>query len=480
MELQKPTHVVLLSSPGLGHLIPVIELAKHLVLHHNLKATVLAVTSQTSLAEKQILNSSLIPSICHIIDIPSPDITNLVHKNDSVFTRLCVLMREAKPAIKSILSKTTPLPSALIVDPFGHESITLGRELNILTYTFVATHAWALALVVYSPVLDEQIEGEYVHQKEPLQIPGCSPLRPEDVFDPMLNRKDRQYEEYLKMAKGIPQSDAVLVNTWEELQHKSLESLREGGLISEALNMKIPVYAVGPLVREPELETSESTRSLLTWLDEQPSESVVYVSFGSGGTLSREQMRELAWGLELSERRFVWVVREPVDKIVDAAFFTTGNNEGDAVAKYLPEGFVSRTRGLGLLVQEWAQQMNILRHGSIGGFVSHCGWGSTLESVTNGVPLAAWPLYAEQRMNATLLAEELGLAVRPIELSTKKVVRREEIARMVKEVIPGDESGKPNRVRERVKEMQQSALNALSEGGSSYAALSQVAKTIVE
>nr|KYP50080.1 Anthocyanidin 3-O-glucosyltransferase 5 [Cajanus cajan] len=478
MEQHNPTHVVLVSSPGLGHIIPMIELAKRFVLQHNFKATVLAVTSQTSTAEKQILNSALTPSLCHVIEIPSPDITDLVQPNDAVLTHLSVIMRQAKPAVKSILSKATPRPSALIVDPFCHESIPLARELNILSHVYLASHAWALALIVYSPVLDQQIEGQYVDQKEPLKIPGCNPVRPEDVFDPMLDRNDSQYQEYLKLAKGILQSDGVLVNTWEELQHETLEAFREGGLLSEALSMKIPVYAVGPLVREPESDTSSVTQSLLTWLDEQPSESVVYVSFGSGGMLSCEQMRELAWGLELSERRFVWVVRAPTENAADAAFFTTGSDAGDEVAKYLPEGFLSRTRGLGLLVPGWAQQMSILRHGSVGGFVSHCGWGSTLESLTNGVPLVAWPLYAEQRMNATLLAEELGLAVRPKVLPTKKVVGREEIARMVREVIPDDQSLTSNSVRERVKEMQQSALNALSEGGSSYVELSAVAKSI--
>ncbi|XP_020232576.1 anthocyanidin 3-O-glucosyltransferase 5 [Cajanus cajan] len=478
MEQHNPTHVVLVSSPGLGHIIPMIELAKRFVLQHNFKATVLAVTSQTSTAEKQILNSALTPSLCHVIDIPSPDISNLVQPNDRMVTRLCVMMREAKPAIKSFLSKTTPRPSALIVDIFSTESIPLARELNILSYVYVASHAWFAALVLYSPLLDVQIEGEYVHQKEPLKIPGCNPVRPDEVVHPMLDRSNREYKEFLTTGGGIPLSDGVLINTWEELQRETLQALREGGLLSEALNMRIPIYAVGPLVRQPESETSSVTHSLLTWLDEQPTESVVYVSFGSGGTMSCEQMTELAWGLELSERRFIWVARAPTEEAVDAAFFTTGSNAGDEVAKYLPEGFLSRTRGLGLLVPEWAQQANILKHGSVGGFVSHCGWGSTLESLTNGVPLVAWPLYAEQRMNATLLAEELGLAVRPKVLPSKKVVGREEIARTVREVIPDDQSLTSNSVRERVKEMQQSALNALSEDGSSYVALSHVAKTI--
>jgi len=473
METPKTTHVALVSSPGLGHLIPAIELAKRFVLHHNFKVTILAVTSQTSRAETQMLNSALTPSLCHIIDIPSPDITALVAQNDAVVTRLCVVMREAKVAIKSILSEITPRPSALIVDIFSTEALPIARELNILSYVFVASHACMLALTIYLPVLDELVEGQYVDQTEPLKIPGCKPVRPEDVFDPMLDRNDRQYKEYLTVGNMIPRSDGVLLNTWEELQREELEALREGGLLSEALNMKIPVYAVGPVVRPPELETNSSTESLLTWLDEQPSQSVLYVSFGSGGTLSSEQMRELAWGLELSEQRFLWVVRAAKEGGSDAAFFTTGSSGIDEVAKCLPEGFVSRTKEVGRVVPEWVQQVTILGHRSIGGFLSHCGWGSTLESVTNGVPLIAWPLYAEQRMNAALLAEELGMAVRPRVLPTKKVVQREEIAEMVREVIVGD------RVRERVKEIRQSGMKALSEGGSSYVGLSKIANTII-
>ncbi|WVZ26282.1 hypothetical protein V8G54_004826 [Vigna mungo] len=450
MEPPKLTHVVLVSSPGLGHLIPVIELAKRFVLLHNFKVTVIAVTSKTSPAEAQILNSLLTPSLCHLIDIPSPDINALVAQNDAVVTRLCVVMSEAKLAIRSILSEITPLPSAVIVDLFSTETIPIARE----------------------------VEGQYVDQTEPIKIPGCKPVRPENVFEPMQDRNDRQYTEYLKIGKGILQSDGVLVNTWEELQREELEALREGGSLSEALNMKIPVYAVGPLVREPELETNSSTESLVTWLDQQPSQSVVYVSFGSGGTISSEQMKELAWGLELSEQRFLWVVRPPIEGIADAAFFTTGSSGIDEVAKYLPDGFVSRTREVGLLVPDWAQQVTILSHRSIGGFLSHCGWGSTLESITNGVPLIAWPLYAEQRMNAALLAEELGVAVRPRVLPTKKVVHREEIAEMVRKVIEGVESVKGNRLRERAKEVQQSSMKALSKGGSSLVSLSQVANKI--
>ncbi|XP_061368723.1 anthocyanidin 3-O-glucosyltransferase 5-like [Gastrolobium bilobum] len=470
MELQKPTHVVLLSSPGLGHLFPVIELGNRFVLHHNFKVTIITVTSN---AQTHILT----PELCEIIEIPSPNICGLVENDAAVCTRLCVMMREAKPAIKSALSNMTLRPSALIVDIFCTEALSIAEEFSIRKYVYIASHAWFVSLLIYSPVLDKELKGQYVDQSEPLKIPGCKPVRPEDVIDPMLDRNDLQYEELLRIANEVPKSDGVLVNTWEEFQRKELEALRDGDLLGGIL--KVPVYSIGPIVRQ---HVSETDSLVVQWLDEQPSESVVYVSFGSGGTMSYEQMTELAWGLELSGQRFIWVVRTPIEGAADAAFFTAGNNvenENNQLAKYLPEGFISRTHKLGLLVPQWAPQVTILRHSSIGGFFSHCGWGSTLESITNGVPMIAWPLYAEQRLNATLLAEEVGVAVRSKLLTTTtKVVGREEIARMVRQIIQVDENVKSNPIREKAKEIKRSAMIALSKGGSSYTAFSQVAKII--
>lgn len=341
---------------------------------------------------------------------------------------------------------------------------------------------------MYSPVLDKQIQGPYIEQKEPLKIPGCKSVQPNDLVDPMLDRYNLEYKEYLTVAKNFSKSDAILVNTWDELQHRELKALNDGdGELSSLL--KVPVFAVGPLVRQAESEIGQASESVIQWLDKQPKESVVYVSFGSGGTLSNEQMNELAFGLELSEQRFVWVVRAcaSTTEAVDAAFFTTGSGgDGfgdeldDQIGKHLPEGFVERikNKNVGLFLHEWAPQVTILKHPSIGGFVSHCGWGSVLESLTNGVPIIAWPLYAEQRMNAALLVEELGVAVRTVVSPGKNVVEREEIASLVRKVILVDQNGKRNHVRERVKEVRVSAEKALLQGGSSYNALSHVAKII--
>lgn len=469
--MDKP-HAALLSSPGLGHLIPVIELGNLLALRLNFKVTILAVTSQTSEAESHILKSATSSiNLCDILEIPPADLSGLLEDEAAIVERLCVIMRETRGAVRSALANIAPPPCVLIVDIFGSECLSMAEELRMLKYIYVASNAWFFSLLLYSPILDRQVQGQFVDQQEPFQIPGCSPVRPKDVVDPMLNRNTRQYQEYIGLAMGMRKSDGILLNTWEQLQHRGLRSLRDENLLGGML--KVPVYAIGPLVRPSEPPTS-STMELLGWLDQQPSESVVYVSFGSGGTLSYEQTAEVAWGMELSQLRFIWVVRPPNRGHADSAFFRTGdgNRENDDPSNYLPEGFAGRTHKVGKLVAHWAAQVSILRHPSVGGFLSHCGWSSALESITNGVPMICWPLYAEQRMNATLLAEELGVGVRPKVLPAEKVVGREEVARMLRDIM----EVRPNPVRDRARELKESAAMAVKRGGSSYNALDLIAK----
>ncbi|XP_045792194.1 hydroquinone glucosyltransferase-like [Trifolium pratense] len=189
------------------------------------------------------------------------------------------------------------------------------------------------------------------------------------------------------------------------------------------------VYPVGPIIRNE--SNSEANMSVsLRWLEKQPPNSVVFVSFGSGGTLSHEQLNELAFGLEMIGHKFLWVVTS------------------------------------------WAPQVEILGHGSTGGFLSHCGWSSTLESVVNGVPVIAWPLFAEQKMNAKLLTDVLKVAVRPKIDDENGIVKREEVAKAIKRIMEGDESFV---IRKRIEELRDGAANALSENGSSRKALSDLA-----
>lgn len=392
--------------------------------------------------------------LCHVIEIPSPDISGLVDPDAAVVTIISVIMREIKPALRSAISTLKTTPTALIVDLFGTESLVIAEELQIPKYVYVGTNAWSVALFVYVPTLDKIVQGQYVLQNESFNIPGCRPLRPEDVVDPMLDRTNQQYFEYLRFGEEIPLSDGILVNTWEDLQPTALAALRDDKYLGRITNGRI--YTIGPILRP--LEPADSRYELFDWLDKQPTESVLYVSFGSGGTLTYEQITELAWGLELSQQRFIWVVRPPSKTAGDGSFFTVGSGAGDVdLSSLLPDGFLRRTFNIGVVVPQWAPQIEILSHPSVGGFLSHCGWNSTLESITNGVPMIVWPLYSEQRMNATILTEELGVAIRSKVLPSMEVVGREEIKTMVTRLLMDEEGYE---MRAKVKELQRSAQKA--------------------
>lgn len=472
MSSNSKLHAAILSSPGMGHLIPVIELGKRLVADVDVAVTIFAMSSSTSQAESQAIKAAT--TKLRVVELPPVDISGLVDTHSAVATCLAVMMREIRPAFLSALRHMAFPPTMLIVDLFGTESLPVGDELGIPKFVYVASNAWFLSLTTYCPTLDKEVEGEYVEQTEPLKIPGCRPVRPEDVVDPMLDRTNQQYFEYIRICAEITLGDGILLNTWEELQPSTLAAFRDEKLLGGVTKM-VPVYPIGPLTRKVQSSRPIVNEDLFDWLDKQPSESVIFVCLGSGGTLSYEQMTEMAWGLELSQQRFIWVVLPPTTKSADAAFFTSGNGDGDL--SYLPEGFLTRTRDVGMVVPLWAPQVDILGHPSVGGFFSHCGWNSTLESVTNGVPMIAWPLYAEQRMNATLLTEELGVAVRSEVPPWKKVIGREEIQRMVRKIMVEKDGFK---IRDRVKELKLGGEKALREDGSSYSALSQVLRKAMQ
>jgi len=139
--------------------------------------------------------------------------------------------------------------------------------------------------------------------------------------------------------------------------------------------------------------------------------------------------------------------------------------------EFLPSGFLERTKEQGMVVPSWAPQSEILGHGSVGGFLSHCGWNSTLESVVHGVPLITWPLFAEQRMNAVVMSEGLKVGVRA-RVSENGLVERVEIAEMIKCLMEEEEG---REMRKRMKELKEDAANAIKEDGSSTKTLSQLA-----
>ena len=164
---------------------------------------------------------------------------------------------------------------------------------------------------------------------------------------------------------------------------------------------------IGPLLPQVYFEQNstktadlnqEDKAEYLKWLDTQAEQSVLVVSFGSLSSLRAEQVTALATGLLESEQKFLYLCRPP--SAID------GRDPIDRTlqpSQYLPEGYEEHLKGQGYLEPGWINQLDVLSHPAVGGFLTHCGWNSILESLCRGVPLLAWPLHAEQRMNGRSL-----------------------------------------------------------------------------
>jgi len=186
-----------------------------------------------------------------------------------------------------------------------------------------------------------------------------------------------------------------------------------------------------------------NTNACMKWLNDRPKGSVVYVSFGSVANLEVEQMQELAWGLKMSNSYFLWVVRASEE------------------AK-LPKNFVDEMSEKGLVVH-WCPQLEVLAHEAVGCFVTHCGWNSTLEALSFGVPMIAVPQWTDQSTNAKYIINvwKMGLKA-PVD--EKGLVTREATKHSIREIMEG-ERGKE--IKKNALKWRKLAKEAVDEGGSS-------------
>ncbi|CAN4122800.1 unnamed protein product [Withania somnifera] len=462
--IDKP-HVAFLPSPGMGHITPLFEFAKRLVIHHGFHVTFFVITTDASAAQNELFRPNNLPDDFTAVEIPPVENISSFYTDDMrVLTCLAIMVRESLKNFSSLL--IAHRPKALIIDLFCTDVFEICEKLSIPVYSFFTASTILMAFSLYLPTLDREVKGEFVDLPEPIRPPGCNPICPHDILDQVKDRKNEDYKWYLLNVSRLPLAAGIFVNSWDDLEPVSLKALKEN-LFYQKIPIP-PVYTIGPLIKQDELVTEKGAK-ILAWLDDQPPDSVLFVVFGSGGTLTSEQLTELACGLEMSQQRFILVARRPSDAR-EAAFFTVGREENDPLS-YLPEGFVDKTKGRGLVVHSWAPQVAILDHPSTGAFLSHCGWNSTLESLAHGLPIIAWPLYAEQRMNAAFLAEEVGMVMKFSKVPCEELINRNEVEKMVRIVMEG-EIGKA--MRRRGKELKESAKIALSKGGSSYESLCSV------
>ncbi|KAF8377013.1 hypothetical protein HHK36_030385 [Tetracentron sinense] len=465
--------IVLYAAPGMGHIVSTVELGKLILRHykHQFTVTILITTGP--------FDTAAMTSYINHISQTNPSIT--FHHFPSV--SLDTSPNRSRPAIAfefirlndpnvhhalHSISQTSTV-RVLIIDFFCTSALYVASKLNIPTYYFFTSGAAALAAFLYLPTIHNQTTKSFKDLTNThLHFPGLPPIRASHMPQPLLDRDDQAYPDMQYFASHLPKSKGIIVNTFESLEPKAIQAIAQGICVPNSPTP--PVYYTGPLIADAD-DRDGGVSNCLAWLDAQPSRSVVFLCFGSRGLFSAMQVKEIAMGLEKSGHRFLWVVRNPPTEDNSKRFSAFEEPDLDAL---LPEGFLERTQGRGLVVKSWAPQVAVLSRESVGGFVSHCGWNSVLEAVCAGVPMLAWPLYAEQHMNKAVLVEDMKLAIPMEQLNDSGFVSAAEVKNRVRELMDSEQG---RALRRRSQEMRERAMAAWAEFGSSTTAFTELAES---
>ncbi|KFK38998.1 hypothetical protein AALP_AA3G186800 [Arabis alpina] len=457
--MEKQEAIVLYPAPPIGHLVSMVELGKFILSQNpSLSIHIILVPppyQPESTASYISTVSSSFPSITfHRLPAVTPyssSSTSRHHHESLVLEILCFSNPNVHKTLFSLSQKFDL--RAMVIDFFCTAVLDITVDFTFPVYYFFTSGAACLAAFFYLPTIHETTIGQNLKDVETLHIPGVPPIKGSDMPTVVLERDDEVCDAFIMFCKQLSKSSGVLINTYDSLENRAIKA------ITEELCFKY-IYPIGPLIVQGRTGDNNGD-SCLSWLDSQPEQSVVFLCFGSLGLFSEEQLKEIAIGLEKSEQRFLWVVRNPPE--------LQNQPEPDLVS-LLPEGFLDRTGNRGMVVKSWAPQVQVLNHKAIGGFVTHCGWNSILESVCAGVPMVAWPLYAEQRFNRVVIVEEIKIAIPMVESETG-FVSSMEVEKRVREIM------QEGPVRERTKTMKNAAESALSETGSSHTALIELLRS---
>lgn len=466
--------LVLYPSPGMGHLISMVELGKFIASHHpEYGITILTITHpfNTGATASYIKSASASTTSISFHSLPSVTLSQDLDSYHAMEAITYDLIRLSCPNVHQVLqsiSSTTTI-SAFIIDFFCSAALRIATDLKIPTYFFYTSGANSLATFLYFPILHHSTTKCFKDMDELLYIPGLPPIPASDLVQPALDRTTPAYASFLDTATTFPKSSGIIINTFDSLEDKLLKFISQGTYVPDGPTP--PLFCLGPLIasdgRRKGVEAANK-HHCLEWLDKQSShQSVVFLCFGSLGLFSAEQLKEIAIGLEKSEQRFLWVVRSPPSKDKKNRFLPPPEPDLDQL---LPDGFLDRTKDRGLVVKSWAPQVAVLNHKAVGGFITHCGWNSVLEAVCAGVPMVAWPLYAEQRLNRQFLVDEMKLALKMNEMEGGFVTAAEVDKRVRQLMDP--EGGKV--IRETVQARKEEAKLAVEDGGSSVLALAKL------
>ncbi|XP_057423938.1 gallate 1-beta-glucosyltransferase 84A24-like [Lotus japonicus] len=438
MGSESPLHILLVSFPAQGHINPLLRLAKCLA----------AKGSSVTLATTQTAGKSM-RTATNITDKAPTPISDgslkfeffddgLGPDDDSIRGNLSLYLQQLELVGRQQILKmikehadSNRQISCIINNPFLPWVVDVAEEQGIpsallwiqSSAVFTAYYSYFHNLVTFpskeDPLADVQLPSTSIVLKH-CEIPDF--LHPSCTY-PFLGTL------ILEQFKNLNKTFCILVDTYEELEHDFIDYLSKTFLIRP----------VGPLFKSPQAKSAAirgdfmKSDDCIEWLNSKPQSSVVYVSFGSIVYLPQEQVDEIAFGLKKSQVSFLWVMKPPPE--------VTGLQP-----HVLPYGFLEETGERGRVVQ-WSPQEEVLAHPSVSCFLTHCGWNSSMEALTSGVPVLTFPAWGDQVTNAKFLVDvfQVGLRLGYGQVENKRVISRDEVEKRLLEVTTGEKAEKLKR-----------------------------------
>ncbi|TVU39879.1 hypothetical protein EJB05_13323, partial [Eragrostis curvula] len=257
----------------------------------------------------------------------------------------------------------------------------------------------------------------YLPVKGKLAVPGLEPLRVRDLIRVAGSDEETVLRFITLIADAMRASSAgVVVNTFDGIEGPELVKIQ--GELSRPAFAVGPLHLLSPAAVEHGLHAPD--RGCLSWLDAHRPRSVLYVSLGSVARIDRAVFQEMAAGLAASGVPFLWVLRP--------GFLRDAGDEQGA-PPLLPEGHKGK-------LVSWAPQREVLAHRSIGGFWTHCGWNSMMETICAGVPVLAQPCFADQTVSARYVTHRWGVG-----LALGEMMDRVNIANAIEGLMTREEGG---------------------------------------
>ncbi|KAF5184943.1 Udp-glycosyltransferase [Thalictrum thalictroides] len=398
MDDQGKLHIVMLPWLAMGHIIPFLELSKCLAQ----KGHRISFVSTPRNIKRLPKIPPKVSHLINLVELPLPHVDNLPEDAEATIdlppNKVHYLKKafdELKYSVDAFLEDL--VPDWVIYDFAAYWLPPLASKMGVSCAFFSLFNAASVAFFGPPSVLTGEVEVTHALENN-IMMPKWMPSSPRVFLRlyEIVRLLDTIKENVADVSDGVryglavSSSDIVFIRSCVEFEQFWLDFVEQ-----EVLQK--PIIPVGllpptvPMSVTVDVEDGEWVK-IKKWLDKQSGTSVVYIALGTEATLTQQEISELSLGLELSELPFFWVLRKPLSAAID--FYV------------LPDGFEDRIKGRGVVWTGWAPQLKILAHPSVGGFLTHCGWNSIIESLSLGCALILLPLLAEQGLNARKLHED--------------------------------------------------------------------------